>query len=166
MAIKLDVVEEKVEAVPKNKQPLRLWLRLLTCSTLLEKRMRHLLKAKFDTTLPRFDLMAALYRAQGKGLTMGELSRWLMVSNGNVTGVAERLEKEGLIERKAAAHDRRSQIVTLTPAGCSAFEMWAEEHEEWISRLLGDLSPPEMDQMMALLAKAKASIFKHDKGEE
>lgn len=166
MAIKLEVVEEKFEAVPKNKQALRLWLRLLTCSNLLEERMRHLLKTKFDTTLPRFDLMAALYRARDGGLTMGELSRWLMVSNGNVTGVAERLEKEGLIERKAALRDRRTQIVTLTPAGCAAFETWAREHEDWISRLLANLSPQEMDQMMALLSKAKTSIVEHDKGED
>lgn len=166
MAIKLDVVDEMVDAVPKNKQALRLWLRLLTCSTLLEERMRHLLKTKFGTTLPRFDLMAALYRAEDSGLTMGELSRWLMVSNGNVTGVAERLEKEGLIAREAAPHDRRTQIVTLTTAGRAAFETWAGEHERWISRLLGNLSPQEMDQMMMLLAKAKASIVEHDKGEE
>lgn len=166
MAIKLDVVDEMVDAVPKNKQALRLWLRLLTCSSLLEERMRHLLKAKFGTTLPRFDLMAALYRAKDSGLTMGELSRWLMVSNGNVTGVAERLEKEGLIAREAAPHDRRTQIVTLTAAGRAAFETWAWEHEQWISRLLGNLNPQEMDQMMALLAKAKASIVEHDKGED
>lgn len=161
-----DIVEEKVEAVPAGKQPLRLWLRILTCSNMLERGMRNLLKERFDTTLPRFDLMAALYRAPDEGLSMGELSRWLMVSNGNVTGVAERLEKEGLIARRAAQHDRRTQIVTMTPAGRAAFEVWAREHERWISGMLGDLSPDEMDQMIGLLAKAKASIAKHDKEDE
>lgn len=162
MAITLDIIEEKVEAVPASKQPLRLWLRLLTCTNMLEERMRALLKTRFDTTLPRFDLLAALYRADGNGLTMGELSRWLMVSNGNVTGVAERLEKDGLIERRPAPNDRRSQIVTLTAAGRTAFEEWADTHEEWIYGLLGDLSAEEMDTLIVLLTKAKASIVGND----
>lgn len=164
MAVTLEVVEEKVEALPESKQSLRLWLRLLTCSTMIEERMRQMLKDKFDTTLPRFDLMAALYRAEGAGVTMGELSRWLMVSNGNVTGVAERLEKEGLIERHPSPTDRRTQIVTLTEKGADAFETWAVEHERWISGLLGDLDAEEMDLLMGLLAKTKASVVHHDEG--
>ncbi|MDA5193999.1 MarR family winged helix-turn-helix transcriptional regulator [Govanella unica] len=166
MASALDIIEEKVKAVPESKQSLRLWLRLLTCSSMIEERMRHMLKTKFDTTLPRFDLMAALFRADGAGVTMGELSRWLMVSNGNVTGVAERLEKEGLILRTPSPTDRRTQIVTLTPVGRAAFELWAVEHENWITGLLGDLDAEDMDLLMGLLAKAKSSVVRHDEEQD
>ncbi len=162
MAISLDVIEEKVGAVPESKQVLRLWLRLLTSSNMIEERMRGLLKDKFDTTLPRFDLMAALYRVDQSGLTMGELSRWLMVSNGNVTGVADRLEKEGLIARQPSPTDRRTQYVTLTEAGRAAFESWAKTHEEWITNLLGDLSADEIETLLMLLSKAKTSIVRHE----
>ncbi len=154
MASKFQVVDEKVEAVPASKQALRLWLRLLSCSTMIEHRMRHLLKSKFNTTLPRFDFMATLYRFD-KGLSMGELSHWLMVSNGNVTGVAERLEKEGMISRVPSPTDRRSQIVTMTAKGRAAFEEWAGEHERWITELFGGLGPAEMSDLIDLLAKAK-----------
>ena len=162
MVQEVRVVEEKVAAVPVTKQALRLWLRLFSSTTMIEQRLRNFLKDRFDTTLPRFDLMAALYRAED-GLTMGELSRWLLVSNGNVTGVAERLEKEGLIARRPAPNDRRSQIVTMTSAGRAAFEGWAREHEEWISDIFADFSAKETEVFMALLVKAKESVIKHDK---
>ncbi|RMF08183.1 MAG: MarR family transcriptional regulator [Alphaproteobacteria bacterium] len=157
MVSKFQVVDEKVEAVPASKQALRLWLRLLSCSTMIEQRMRHLLKDKFGTTLPRFDFMATLYRFD-EGLSMGELSRWLMVSNGNVTGVADRLEKEGMIRRVPSPNDRRSQIVTMTPAGRAAFEEWAREHERWINDLFGKLDTEEMGRLIDLLAKVKDSV--------
>lgn len=157
MVSKFQVVDEKVEAVPASKQALRLWLRLFSCSNMIEQRMRNLLKEKFGTTLPRFDFMSLLYRFD-EGLSMGELSRWLMVSNGNVTGVAERLEKEGMIKRVPSPTDRRSQIVTMTRKGRAAFEEWAGEHECWITDLFGELNAAEKGQLIDLLAKVKDSV--------
>ncbi len=164
MVNQLKLVEEKLDALPESKHALRLWLRMLTCSTMVEHRMRNMLKERFDTTLPRFDLMAALYRVQD-GLTMGELSRWLMVSNGNVTGVAERLDKEGLISRTPSPADRRTHVVMLTQKGREEFGKMAAYHEDWINNLFSDFSMEELDQMMGLLAKAKESIVKNSEHE-
>ena len=164
MVNQLKLVKEKLDALPESKHALRLWLRMLTCSSMVEHRMRNMLKERFDTTLPRFDLMAALYRVQD-GLTMGELSRWLMVSNGNVTGVAERLDKEGLITRTPSPTDRRTQMVALTPKGREEFGKMAAYHEDWINNLFSDFSMEELDQMMGLLAKAKESIVKNSEEE-
>ena len=100
---------------------LRVWLRLLTCCNLIERGVRRNLRDTFDTTLPRFDLLAQLDRAP-EGLTMGALSRRLMVSNGNVTGLINRLVEEGLVARRAAKGDRRTQLVKLTAAGGQAFD--------------------------------------------
>jgi DNA-binding MarR family transcriptional regulator len=158
----LSVVEERLDAMPEGKQALRLWLRLLTCSTMVEQRMRQLLKEEFNTTLPRFDLLAALDRAEG-GLTMGELSRWLMVSNGNVTGVADRLEAEGLIKRTPSPDDRRTQIVTITEKGRKDFKSMATAHESWIKELFSDLSSADVESLMDLLTRAKQSVVKNTK---
>jgi DNA-binding MarR family transcriptional regulator len=160
MVNQLHVVEERLGAMPTSKKALRLWLRLLTSSSMIESHMRQLLKDQFNTTLPRFDFLAALDRAPD-GLTMGELSRWLMVSNGNVTGVAERLESDGLVVRTASPSDRRTQVVKLTEKGRADFKVMAEVHEHWIKELLSDLSPEDMDNLMTLLAKAKQSISKN-----
>ena len=136
---------------------LRLWLRLLTCSGLVERAVRRRLRQEFAATLPRFDLMAALDRAPA-GLTMGELSAQLKVSNGNVTGVVERLVREGLVERTALPTDRRSYKVALTAAGRTAFAAMAERHAGWIDRLLGDLSDGEIEQLMGLLGRLRRTV--------
>ena len=142
---------------PDAKRRLRLWLRLLTCSGLVERAVRRRLREEFAVTLPRFDLMAALDRTPA-GLTMGELSARLKVSNGNVTGVVERLVGEGLVERTALPTDRRSYKVALTAAGRAAFAAMAERHEGWIDRLLGDLSDGEIEQLMGLLARLRRTV--------
>jgi DNA-binding MarR family transcriptional regulator len=140
-----------------GKSRLRLWLRLLTCSGLVERAVRRRLRQEFAATLPRFDLMAALDRAPA-GLTMGELSAHLKVSNGNVTGVVERLVREGLVERTALPTDRRSYKVALTAAGRTAFAAMAERHAGWIDRLLGDLSDGEIEQLMGLLGRLRRTV--------
>ena len=142
---------------PDPKRRLRLWLRLLTCSGLVERAVRRRLREEFAATLPRFDLMAALERTPA-GLTMGELSARLKVSNGNVTGVVERLVGEGLVERTALPTDRRSYKVALTAAGRAAFAAMAERHAGWIDRLLGDLSDGEIEQLMGLLARLRRTV--------
>ena len=114
---------------------LRLWLRLLTCTQLIEKRVRTGLRDEFNTTLPRFDLMAQLER-EPQGLAMGELSRRMMVTGGNVTAIVAQLESEQLVQRQTHADDRRSSTVRLTPAGRRAFAAMARDHEAWIIELL------------------------------
>jgi DNA-binding MarR family transcriptional regulator len=144
-------------APPESKARLRLWLRLLTCSGLIERAVRRRLRDELSVTLPRFDLMAALERAPD-GLTMGELSAHLKVSNGNVTGVVERLVQEGLVERAALPTDRRTIRVALTAAGRSAFAVMAQRHAEWIDRLLGDLDEAEIERLMALLGRLRQAV--------
>ena len=138
---------------------LRLWLRLLTCTTLIEGEVRRRLRDDFDVTLPRFDLMAQLDRAPN-GMTLGELSQRMMVSNGNVTGLAERLVEQGLLDRRPSPNDRRAQIVSLTAEGRRAFRTMARTHEDWIAQLFAGLDATEIDQLMALLAKTKTSARK------
>ena len=112
----------------EGKDSLRLWLRLLTCSTMIEREVRARLRSQFGATLPRFDMMAALER-EPDGLNMGELSRRLMVSNGNVTGVADRLAREGLVKRWSPPDDRRSSRLALTARGRKEFTAMAKAHQ-------------------------------------
>ncbi|MEE8271567.1 MAG: MarR family transcriptional regulator [Alphaproteobacteria bacterium] len=144
-------------AAADGKPELRLWLRLLTCSNMIEAEVRARLRRDFAVTLPRFDLLAQLDRTP-QGLTMGALSRRLMVTNGNVTGVVERLAAERLISRTPAPNDRRTQLVRLTPAGRKAFRTMAAAHERWIAGIFGDLSRAEIAALMDLLGRAKQSV--------
>ena len=133
---------------------LRIWLRLLTCTQLVEREVRSRLRGQFNTTLPRFDLMAQLDR-HPEGLKMNALSRMLMVTGGNVTGIVDQLEKEGLVERLDAPDDRRAFRIRLTRAGERAFAEMARAHEEWIVELLAGLTKKEHEELLRLLAKLK-----------
>ncbi len=139
-----------------HKAELRLWLRLLTCATLIEDEIRSRLRAAFDVTLPRFDLMAQLHK-NPDGMTLSQLSGRMMVSNGNLTALVERLAEAGHVERRPAENDRRAVIVRLTPDGDRAFAAMAARHEDWIADLLEGLSEEEVEELMTLLAKLKAS---------
>jgi len=141
-----------------DKLELRLWLRLLTCSNLIEGLVRANLREEFLTTLPRFDLLAQLDRSPD-GLTMSELSARVMVSNGNITGLTDRLVEEGLVKRMTAEDDRRRMHVRLTPAGKKAFDQMTPAHESWIEAVASGLSRAEMQQLMQLLAKLKQSAL-------
>lgn len=133
---------------------LRVWLRLLTCTQLIERRVRTRLRERFATTLPRFDLMAQLER-HPEGLKMNELSRLLMVTGGNVTAIVDQLEKEGLVERLDEPADRRAWLIRLTSAGDRAFAEMARAHEEWVVELLAGMSRREQGDLLKLLAKVK-----------
>ena len=135
---------------------LRLWLRLLTCTTMIETEVRRRLREDFDTTLPRFDVLAQLDKTPG-GMTLGELSQRMMVSNGNVTGLADRLAADGLLERRASSRDRRVQIVKLTAAGRRAFRTMARANGDWISDVFSGLDDQDIETLMRLLAKTKES---------
>lgn len=146
-----------VESASEEAEALRLWLRLLTCANLVEGEIRRRLRGRFGTTLPRFDLLAALDRAPA-GLTLGEVSRRMMVSNGNVTGLAARLEREGLIERRLDSADRRAFRLTLTARGRREFVRLSAVHAGWIRELFGQLTPDQRRALHVLLGEAKASI--------
>jgi len=133
---------------------LRIWLRLLTCTQLIERRVRSGLREEFGTTLPRFDLMAQLERHPG-GLKMNELSRMLMVTGGNITAIVDQLEKEGQVERLDDSADRRAFRIRLTRSGEKSFLEMARAHEQWVVELLGGLSRKEHDELLKLLAKLK-----------
>jgi DNA-binding MarR family transcriptional regulator len=133
------------------KRRLRAWVRLLGATRRTEGALRDLLRGH-DTTLPRFDVMAALHR-RPDGVTMSELSRMLLVSNGNATVVVDRLEAEGLCRRTPSESDRRTVHVALTPEGLSRFERLAAEHEAHIDRLFGNLSESDLDTLVSLLKR-------------
>jgi DNA-binding MarR family transcriptional regulator len=153
----LDAETALADTPPGHKDELRLWLRLLTCTNLIEAEIRRRLRVEFDTTLPRFDLLAQLERHPG-GLTLGEISRRMMVSNGNVTGLAARLEEEGLVERRVSVTDRRAQSLRLTAKGRREFARQSSAHEGWVAELLGGLSGTEREALQRLLGRAKASV--------
>lgn len=152
--------DRETAASRDDKLELRLWLRLLTCSSLIERQVRGALRQQFGTTLPRFDLLAQLDRAPG-GLTMSELSARMMVSNGNITGLADRLAEEGLVRRIPSATDRRSSHISLTPAGKKAFDAMTPVHETWIDGMLAGLSRQDMQQLFQMLGKLKQSASEH-----
>src|SRR4051812_17456743 len=144
--IPLDAETKVSERPDDHKTELRLWLRLFTCKMLVETEVRRRLREKFDLTLPRFDLMAQLDRTP-QGMTLGELSRRMMVSNGNVTGLVDRLEAQGLIRRRPAPKDRRSQFVSLTAEGRKAFRAIARANGDWIAEIFSELSQDDMEKL-------------------
>lgn len=134
----------------RDKQRLRVWLRLLKISRQMEAEIRERLRVDFGTTLPRFDVLAALHREEA-GLKMSELSAALMVSNGNVTGIVERLVSDGLVVRVPVSGDRRAMAVRLTDEGRRSFAEMAKTHEGWISSMLSSLGDENTDQLIRLL---------------
>jgi len=163
-SIPLDAETKVTERPGDHESELRLWLRLLTCTTLIEGEVRRRLRQEFDVTLPRFDLMAQLDKAPG-GMTLGELSQRMMVSNGNVTGLSERLMALGLLDRRQSRSDRRAQLVSLTPEGRRVFRTMARAHEGWIAEIFSNLTSADIDALMRLLAKTKASARRAISGE-
>ena len=139
---------------------LKLWLRLLACTTQIEDEVRRRLRATFGVSLARFDYLAQLYRHGG--LKMRDLSRYLMVTGGNVTGLTDELEREGLVQRENSDTDRRAWIVTLTPSGRRTFEAMAKQHEEWILELFSGLTGPQVERLYAQLGKLRVRIV-HDR---
>ena len=133
-----------------GKEKLRLWIRLLRASRTIESVLRERLGQQFDTTLPRFDVMAALYRTP-EGMLMSDLSRFLLVSNGNVTGNIDRLASEGLVKRARRNGDRRTSIVRLTPPGHAAFTRMAAAHQQWVEELLAGVSKADAQRLTSML---------------
>lgn len=149
-----DTLDLEARAHSEHPEALRLWLRLLTCAQLIEKQVRTGLREQFETTLPRFDLMAQLER-HPEGLKMKELSHRLMVTGGNITGITDQLVAEGLVERLEVEGDRRAWRVRLTPRGHGMFSAMAQQHEAWIVQAFEGLQPREVEQLHRLLGKVK-----------
>ena len=144
----------EARAHAEHPDELRLWLRLLTCTQLIEKQVRTDLREQWGTTLPRFDLMAQLER-EPEGMRMNELSRRMMVTGGNVTGITDQLEAEGLVERVEVEGDRRAYRVRLTPRGRRQFNTMAQAHEGWIVDAFAGLDAAEIKTLRTLLGKVK-----------
>jgi DNA-binding MarR family transcriptional regulator len=151
-------IREKHDGELADRSSVRLWLRLLSCATVIEKRVKRRLTEQFDATLPRFDVMAQLERAGADGMTMGALSSALLVSNGNVTGVVQVLARDGLVALTPSPTDGRVSIARLTDEGRRQFAAMAAAHHDWIEAMLATLSPAEQDALYALLGKLKQSI--------
>ncbi len=149
--------DHETRVTEDHHQSLRLWLRMLACTNLIEAQIRSRLRINFQTTLPRFDLMAQLER-NPDGLKMGELSKRMMVTGGNVTGITDQLVAEGLVVREDNPKDRRAYIVKLTKEGRRIFKQMAEAHEGWILDLFEGLGDKEKGQFYALLAQLKQHV--------
>ncbi len=163
----LKLVEPRVDAETRihddHHVSVRLWLRMLACTNRIESFVRQNLQANFATTLPRFDLMAQLERAP-QGLKMSELSQRMMVTGGNVTGITDGLEKEGLVVRESDPADRRVFRVKLTAEGQRQFRRMAADHEQWVIALFDGLSMKHKNQLVELLGKLKRHISRQPAG--
>ena len=152
-----DKLDHESRIVANDHVALKLWLRMLTCTNLIEGRIRRELRRSFDSTLPRFDLLAQLQRS-ADGLKMVELSQRLMVTGGNVTGLADQLQSEGLLAREAVVSDRRATRLRLTGTGRQRFSDMASAHENWVVEMFDRLSRDEQTQLLTLLGKLKTGL--------
>jgi DNA-binding MarR family transcriptional regulator len=165
---RLKLIDRPVDAETRIRDDhhvsVRLWLRMLSCTNRIENVVRQYMQANFQTTLPRFDLMAQLERSR-QGLKMSELSQRMMVTGGNVTGITDGLEKEGLVVREVDASDRRVFRVKLTAEGQRQFRRMAAEHEQWVIALLEGMSAKNKEQLVELLGDLKQHISRTAAGE-
>lgn len=152
-----EVVDQEARAGSDQDDRLRLWLRMLSCTSLIERQVRSKLRQEFNFTLPRFDLMAHLDRSPD-GLRMGDLSRRMMVTSGNVTGITDQLEAEGLVVREFSPDDRRAFIVRLTANGRRSFRRMAQAYDRWIVEMFDSVPPRDREQLLRLLGNLKNEL--------
>ena len=143
---------------PSGTLDLRVWVRLLECAKIIEKRLRRNFEEQFSTTLPRFDILATLDRAPD-GLRMGELSRALLVSNGNITAIVRQLQDQGLVSSRTDPEDARSALVALTDTGRVQFAKLAKAHHGWVHEALADFSEESQCHLLHLLTQLKSSLL-------
>ncbi len=163
--VNTDPVDLETRLTQDHHQSLKLWLRMLSTTVMIENEIRNRLRAEFDITLPRFDLMAQLER-HPDGLRMGELSKRMMVTGGNITGITDQLEQEGLVMRVSDKQDRRAYSVKLTSAGRKAFKTMASVHEAWVAELFAGLNTEQKNQMISLLSSVKSDVSASSKQHE
>lgn len=157
----LEIIVQGAQA--ETKPELRLWLRMLSTTKLISQEIRRRLRIEYGATLPQFDLLAQLYRERD-GLRLGELSRRTMVTNGNVTGLVERLEADGLVLRETPDGDRRVTVARLTPKGETLFADMAASHEGWLRDMMADVSPELIQSMLREIGAVKSSARNHLSG--
>ncbi|MFZ6819926.1 MarR family winged helix-turn-helix transcriptional regulator [Undibacterium sp. Ji22W] len=160
-----DPIDLETRLTKDHHLSLKLWLRMLSTTVMIENEIRNRLRAEFDITLPRFDLMAQLER-HPDGLRMGELSKRMMVTGGNITGITDQLEQEGLVMRVIDKQDRRAYSVKLTPAGRKAFKAMASVHEAWVAELFSGVDAEQKSQMISLLSSVKSELSSGEKQNE
>ena len=153
-----DVAATISRSKASRKSALRAWLRLWACVGSVERVVRTRLYSDHGMTMPRFDYLSQLYREPDRRMNMTELSRRLMVSGGNVTGLTDRLVADGLVKREQDPSDRRVQIIVLTDDGYERFIQVALEHEKWIGELFEDLGPDQMGVLNQTLGQLKQSL--------
>ena len=151
------ILDAEFRGTGEDHQPLRLWLRLLTCTNLIETKLRNHLRLEFGCTLPRFDMLAQL-ESHPQGLSMGELSQLMMVSAGNVTGISNQLEKEGLVARQVSSKDRRSFSLSLTPQGKEQIAKMMQSYQSCLSAIFTQISEEGTDSAIAMLGQLKQKI--------
>jgi DNA-binding MarR family transcriptional regulator len=151
------------DAQEGKKRELRLWLRMLSTTKLISQEVRRRLRNEFGATLPQFDLMAQLYRERD-GLRLGELSKRTMVTNGNVTGLVERLESDGFVARETPDGDRRVTVAKLTPKGEELFAAMAAAHEGWLRDMMADVDPATIAELWDDIGAVKGSVNNHLSG--
>lgn len=160
-ALDLEVIVQ--DARGDQNLELRLWLRMLSTTKLISHEIRRRLRAEFGATLPQFDLMAQLDRERD-GLRLGELSKRTMVTNGNITGLVDRLSGEGLVVCETPGGDRRVTVARLSPRGLEAFAVMARAHEGWVQDMMADVEPPVKRVLLRQLGIVKASAGNHLSG--
>lgn len=160
-----DRLGAEARAAPDDHVALRVWLRLLACSNDIEREIRRRLRARFGVTLARFDYLAQLHR-HPQGLRMNALSKYLMVTGGNVTGLTDELEKDGFVRRESDPDDRRSWRVALTSEGRRSFEAMAREHEGWVVELLAPLDDRAQHQLLDLLGRLRLGLHHEEPNDD
>jgi DNA-binding MarR family transcriptional regulator len=163
--VKRPALREKHDGAPGDQLGIRLWLRLLSCTMVIEKRLQRRLAEQFSTTLPRFDILAALDRNPG-GMMMSELSRALLVSNGNVTALIKTLVRDGYVAIAPSPSDRRASIVDITDTGRAHFAELAAAHHGWLEAMLEGVGRQEREALFDLLGELKASIAADGSGDK
>ncbi|SMC47149.1 MarR family transcriptional regulator [Rhizobium sp. RU36D] len=158
MAVDLEIIVNDTQ--DGKKQELRLWLRMLSTTKLISQEIRRRLRNEFGATLPQFDLMSQLYR-ESDGLRLGELSRRTMVTNGNITGLVERLELDGLVVRETPDGDRRVTVAKLTKKGSETFATMADTHEGWLRDMMADVDPDIIRELLVNIGRVKTSARNH-----
>lgn len=150
-------INASLASVENDPRDVKLWLRLLSCVNIIETELRQRMREQFASTLPRFDMLAQLDRFPD-GIKMGELSRQMLVTGGNITGLADSLEKEGMAVRVYDPNDRRSCRVKITAAGKQQFDLMAQAHQRWLKELMSGLPDVEKNQLYTLLGVFKQQL--------
>jgi len=163
MSVDLEIIVD--DMAESQKRELRLWLRLLSTTKLVSQEIRRRLRRDFGATLPQFDLLAQLYR-ENEGLRLGELSKRTMVTNGNVTGLVDRLEKEGLVRRQTPGQDRRVTVACLTEPGRQTFAKMAKAHEGWLREIMADLDQKTIGTLLSDVGLLRSSARNHLSGSD